>query len=91
MSSQAIKFKPNSQYVITEIREFETQYGTTYMLIDDKFNRYFSNKKIAEFIKKNKITNGPEVLFKVITGPEKTFTKDDKEITYLEMRVLKAK
>ena len=53
----ASKFSPNTHYWIIEIKEFETQYGKSYLLTDSNFNKHFSNKKISDYIERNKIIN----------------------------------
>ena len=74
-------------YKIIETKEIDTQYGTTYILIDDNLDEYWSNKKIATFIKQNKIPSSKDgkVLFKIKTGDYKTFEKDGNEIRFLNV------
>ena len=92
MSDLVSKFQPNQEYLIIEYKSFNTSFGVGYVLDDEKFDKYFANKKVEQFIKENKIQNkGGEVLFKVITGSEKTFMKDGKELKYIDCRVLKMK
>ena len=89
--STVLKLKPNNEYLITEIKSYNTSFGTSYVLTDIDFNKYFGNKKIETFIRQNNITNkGGEVLFKIITGPEQMFTtKDGKEIKFIDCRIVK--
>lgn len=84
--------QPNSNYKIIELKEVTTKYGDNYIMTDSELNQYWTNKKIATFIKQNKIplSNNSKVLFKIKTNNYKTFTtKDDNEIKFLELCLVK--
>lgn len=87
-----IKLETNSIYKIIELKEIETKFGTCYIMKDTELNEYWSNKKIASFIKQNKIpmTNNGKVLFKIKTGDYKTFTNESgDEIKFLNLNIFK--
>lgn len=77
----------NSKYEIVNLKSIETKYGTTYIMMDNNLNEYWSNKKINDFIKKHRIplNNDDKVLFKIKTGDYKTFQKDGNEIRFLNL------
>lgn len=84
--------QPNSNYKIIELKEVKTKYGENYIMTDSELNQYWTNKKIATFIKQNKIplSNNSKVLFKIKTNNYKTFTtKDGDEIKFLELCLVK--
>ena len=69
-SIEVLKLSPNSEYQIYSIRPFESAYGTSYILEDNEFNKYWSNNTINRFIKQHKIkaSDDYKLLFKVKTA-----------------------
>ena len=53
MSANSLNEKTN--YQIINLKKVTTTYGDSYIMTDTDLNEYWSNKKINEFIKKNKI------------------------------------
>ena len=78
------KFESNKIYKITSYNQINTKFGPSYILTDDNFNQYFSNKKINDWIKKNP----NKTSFKIKTGSFKEFTKDEQTIKFLEMIIM---
>lgn len=76
-----LKLEPNSDYKIISYKTIQTKFGTSHVLKADDFNEYFSNKKISDWIMKNK----PKGEFKIKTSELKTFTKDDQEIKFIDV------
>ena len=90
--SEISKLNPNSEYQIYAIKAFETTYGTSYILEDSEFNKYWSNSTVNRFIKQHKIKESDDykLLFKIKTGPEREFKKAEAEvITFVETRCMK--
>ena len=82
----------NTVYKIIELKEIETKFGKSYIMTDYELNEYWSNKKIATFIKQNRIplSNNGKVLFRIKTGDYKTFqNQDGDEITFLQLNLFK--
>lgn len=82
----------NSNYKIIELKEIETKFGKSYIMTDSELNQYWSNKKIATFIKQNRIplSNNGKVLFRIKTGDYKTFTNESgDEIRFLNLNISK--
>ena len=82
----------NTVYKIIELKEIETKFGKSYIMTDYELNEYWSNKKIATFIKQNRITmsNNGKVLFRIKTGDYKTFqNQDGDEITFMQLNLFK--
>ena len=75
------KFEQHKIYKIVAVNKVTTTYGDNYILQDDKFNKYWANTKIKNFI----ACNPNKTEFRIRTGKYKHFVKDDKDITYLEM------
>ena len=76
-----LKLEPNSDYKIVSYKTIQTKFGTSHVLIADDFNDYFSNKKISDWINKNK----PKGEFKIKTSEVKTFVKDGNEIKFIDV------
>ena len=78
----------NEYYNIYSIKQVETTYGTSYILEDNDFNKYWSNNTVNKFIKFHKIKegDGSKLLFKIKTGSEKQFNKGDDTIKFVETR-----
>ena len=89
--SEISKLNQNETYHIFSIKPIETTYGTSYILEDDEFNKYWSNNSVNKFIKTNKIKNndGSKLLFKIKTGSEKEFKKGEDVIRFIETRCYK--
>lgn len=87
MSVQQLQEKSN--YSIISLKEIETKFGKTFIMTDGELNEYWANKKICDFIKKNKIpinNDEDKILFKIKTGEYKTFrNQDGKEISFLNL------
>ena len=82
----------NTVYKIIELKEIETKFGKSYVMTDSELNQYWSNKKIASFIKQNRIpmSNNGKVLFRIKTGDYKTFKNESgDEITFLNLNLFK--
>ena len=75
------KLEENSVYTIVDWTPIKTQFGDSYILQDDEFNKYFATKKVTNWIKRNR----PKKAFTIKTSEMKTFNKDDKEIQYMEV------
>ena len=88
--SEISKLNQNETYYIFSIKPIETSYGTSYILEDDEFNKYWSNNTVNKFIKTNKIKNndGSKLLFKIKTGSEKEFKKGEDVIRFIETRCI---
>lgn len=84
-------FSENKNYKIVSIKEVQTKFGKSYIMTDNNCNKYWSNKKIADFIKRNNIkpsNDDSKILFNIKTFEYKTFKNSDgEEIRFLEMRV----
>lgn len=76
-----LKLEPNSDYKVISYKTIQTKFGTSHVLKADDFNEYFSNKKISDWIIKNK----PKGEFKIKTSELKTFLKDDQEIKFMDV------
>ena len=90
MTVQTLEARRN--YQIVELKEIETAYGKSYVLTDSNLDEYWSNKKVVDYIKKNKIPlfNEGKVLFTIKTGDYKTFkTEEGKEVRFLNLLVSK--
>ena len=89
--SEISKLNQNETYNIYSIKPIETTYGSTYILEDDEFNKYWANNSVNKFIKTNKIKNndGSKLLFKIKTGSEKEFKKGEDVIRFIETRCYK--
>lgn len=90
--SEISRLQQNETYNVYSIRPIETKYGTTYILEDDEFNKYWSNNTVNKFIKQHKIKDGDgsKLLFKIKTGNEREFKKSGGEIIkFIETRCLK--
>lgn len=76
-------------YKIVGFKEVNTKFGQSYILTDSNCKKYWANKKIADFIKRNGIrasSDNSRILFRVNTGEYKSFTNSDgEEIRFLEM------
>ena len=88
------RLEPRKEYIITEFRTFQSKFGKKLIVTDIDFNTYFVPKKVEDFIQQNNIINkGGEEIFKIITGPAKTYVKkfddEEKEITTIDCRCLK--
>lgn len=87
--SEISKLTSNGNYNIYSIKQVETTYGTSYILEDDEFNKYWSNNTVNKFIKFHKIKEGDGsiLLFKIKTGNERDFKKSNGEIIkFIETR-----
>ena len=87
-----LNLESNSNYKIIEIKEIETKFGKSYIMTDFELNQYWSNKKIATFIKQNRIpfSNNGKILFRIKTGNYKTFKNESgDEIKFLEVNISK--
>ena len=91
MSEPIKRFESNTHYLIIDYNQITTKFGNTFVLTDDKFDKYFSTKKVDTFLKQTNLKkNGGEILFKVVTGPRKSFKdKEDREISYVEHRIVR--
>ena len=91
MSTEILKLSPNSDYQIYSIKSFDSSFGTSYILEDNEFNKYWSNNTINKFIKQHKIKESDDykLLFKVKTGPLREFKKADSVISFVETRCYK--
>ena len=90
MSANNLNERTN--YQIINLKKVTTTYGDSYIMTDTELNEYWSNKKINEFIKKNKIpmNNDDKVLFKIKTGEYKVFpTEDGRVIKFLNLICMK--
>ena len=85
------KLQPHSNYEKAEM--INTKFGPTYLLTDDKGYKRFANKRLNDFIlrnftddkfQKSKLFH-PNLI--VETGKYRTFEKDGKQITYLNMEI----
>ena len=76
-----LKLEPNSNYKIVSYKTIQTKFGQSHILQDENFNEYFSNKKISNWIIKNK----PKGEFKIKTSELKTFLKDGNEISFIDV------
>lgn len=77
-------------YQIIELKEIETTYGKTFIMTNSNLDKYWSNKKVCDYIKKNKIplSDNGKILFTIKTGDYKTFkSKDGQKIRYLNMLI----
>ena len=67
------KLEANETYNIISYNTIEGKFGKSYVMKDDNFNEYFSNKKVNDWIKKNQ----NKMRFKIKTGDWKEFTSSD--------------
>ena len=74
-------------YTFVRAKEIDTKYGKTFILTTDKGDKFFANKKICNFIKRNYTTEELQPNLIVETGLYRTFEKDGKQITYLNMEI----
>ena len=90
------RLEPNKEYSIVSIKDIITKFGPSYIVTDTEFNEYFTPKKVEAFIKTNNLVdNGGDVIFKIVTGPQKSFKKknengEEEEIKYIDCRCLKS-
>ena len=85
--------KESTIYTFVKAEMINTKFGPSFMLTDDKGGKYYSNKRINDFIlrnftddkfQKSKLFH-PNLI--VETGKYRTFEKDGKQITYLPMEI----
>ncbi len=67
---QISKLTPETIYSIVDVKQIKTKFGDNYMLIDEDNQRFYSNKKLNEFIK----THRNIKKFTLETLEEKEFT-----------------
>ena len=84
---QTYKLTSGTIYTIEDIKPIKTKFGNSYILIDEDKSRFWSNKKINEFIKAN-----PNIKkFTLETLEEKEFTtyenKKKKIIKYFDVKI----
>lgn len=71
-------------YQIKDVQKIQTSFGKKYVLIDDEDNKYWTIKKIDEFIKEHKQIKQ----FELTTSEYKTFkNKKGEEIRYLTIDI----
>lgn len=87
------KLQPNNEYEIYVINPWKTKFGDTFVLFDRVHKKHFSaTTKISKYIRDNKLDEIWEdgtCLFKIKTGENKSFMKDGKKITYLDLKIYK--
>ena len=81
------KLTPQTIYTIVDVKLIKTKFGDNYMLIDENNERFYSNKKVNEFIK----THRNIKKFTLETLEEKEFTtyenKKKKIIKYFDVKI----
>jgi hypothetical protein len=84
---QIRKLTPQTIYNIIDVKSIKTKFGDNYMLIDEDNERFYSNKKLNEFIK----THRNIKKFTLETLEEKEFTitenKKKKIIKYFDVKI----
>ena len=84
---QTYKLSPGTIYTIEDVKPIKTKFGNSYILIDEDKSRFWSNKKINEFIKAN-----PNIKkFTLETLEEKKFMKVEnktgRSIKYFDVKI----
>ena len=83
-NNQINKLDENMTYQIKDVQKIQTSFGKKYVLVDDEDNKYWTIKKIDEFIKEHKQIKQ----FELITSVYKTFkNKKGEEIKYLTIEI----
>ena len=86
-SKQIRKLTPQTIYTIVDVQLIKTKFGDNYILIDGDGERFYSNKKLNEFIK----THRNIKKFTLETLEEKEFTtyenKKKKIIKYFDVKI----
>jgi len=83
-NNQINKLDENMTYQIKDVQKIQTSFGKKYVLIDDEDNKYWTIKKIDEFIKEHKQIKQ----FELTTSEYKTFkNKKGEEIRYLTIDI----
>lgn len=81
------KLTPQTIYTIVDVQLTKTKFGDNYILIDENNERFYSNKKLNEFIK----THRNIKKFTLETLEEKEFTttenKKKKIIKYFDVKI----
>ena len=84
---QISKLTPQTIYTIVDVQSIKTKFGDNYMLIDEDNERFYSNKKLNEFIN----THRNIKKFTLETLEEKEFTiienKKKKIIKYFDVKI----
>lgn len=89
------RLEPNKEYMIVSFKKVETKFGPSYIVSDSDFKDYFATKKVIDYIDQNNVKDkGGEIIFKIVTGPQKSFMRKNKdgseeEIKYIDCRCLK--
>ena len=69
-SKETYKLTPETIYAIKDVKPIKTKFGNSFILIDEDNTRFWSNKKVNEFIKSN-----PNIkMFTLETLEEKQFS-----------------
>ena len=91
---QTYKLMPGTIYTIEDVKPIKTKFGNSYILIDEDKTRFWSNKKINEFIKANpnikKFTQETleEKEFKTVENTDTTGrSKKKKIIKYFDVKI----
>ncbi len=83
-NNQINKLDENMTYQIKDVQKIQTSFGKKYVLIDNDDNKYWTIKKIDEFIKEHKNIKQ----FELITSEFKVFkNKKGEEIKYLDIDI----
>jgi len=83
-NNQINKLDENMTYQIKDVQKIQTSFGKKYVLIDNEDNKYWTIKKIDEFIKEHKQIKQ----FELTTSEYKTFkNKKGEEIRYLTIDI----
>ena len=83
-NNQINKLNESHIYKIKDVQKIQTSFGKKYVLIDEDDNKYWTIKKIDEFIKEHKQIKQ----FELMTSEFKTFkNKKGEEIRYLTIDI----
>ena len=83
-NNQINKLNESQIYKIKDVQKIQTSFGKKYVLIDEDDNKYWTIKKIDEFIKEHKQIKQ----FELMTSEFKTFkNKKGEDIKYLTIDI----
>ena len=81
------KLEQGQTYLFVKAKEIKTNYGPTYILTDDNGDKYYSTKRLNDYIKKHYTTEELEPNVWVGTNTFQTYEKNGEKHTYLEMDI----
>ena len=91
---QTYKLTSGTIYTIEDVKPIKTKFGDSYILIDEDKSRFWSNKKINEFIKANPnikkftLETLEEKEFKTVENTDTTGrSKKKKIIKYFDVKI----